>query len=151
MICPFPTLCHMLNTGILGWVRRMETWTNYCNAQFSWSLNNMCLNCKFTLRHGCFSMQLVHLVLRFCIPGFNQQYFQSTIEISWMWRHVCMHCFMHFYKGLEHLWVPYSHRCLGSGEVLEPNPLRYWEMTVVKFLGNQKSYLDFKLHGGWEP
>lgn len=35
------------------------------------------------LKHGCFS-------------GFNQQYFQSTTEISYMCRHVCMHCFMHF-------------------------------------------------------
>lgn len=33
-------------------------------------------------------------------------------------------------------------------EILEPTPCRYWGMTVVKFGGSPKLYVDFQLHRG---
>ena len=45
------------------------------------------------------------------------------------------------YKELEHTQI------LVSVGVLEPIPCRYWGMTIVKFWGSQKFYVDFWVHG----
>lgn len=69
------------------------------------------------------------------------EYFQLMVGNLWMQRNNCMHCSVPFYmRDLSILGFWYL------GGFLEPVP----DITD-KFLGNQKLYVDFQLHGSAVP
>lgn len=80
-------------------------------------------------------------------PTANQkQWFWSSPGSLWMRRANCMHYSMSLYirnLSIYEFWYP--------KEILESMPQGFWSATIVKFSGNQKLYVNFRVHRGQSP
>lgn len=75
----------------------------------------------------------------------QKQHFWTKAGSLLMQRADCMHFYTILYNRLKHPQVLAFVRSPGT------NSWGYRGMTVVKFWGNRKLYMDFRMHWGWHP
>lgn len=118
-------------------------------VKYSWPLNNT----VWIQAHSymeCFSINIL-LALRIpgsCVRRVKQPQIKTSIfRNARIQKAYCLHSLFctFLYKDLS------IHRCWYPWGVLEPIFRGYWGTNAVKFGGNQKLYMDFRLCRGQRP